>query len=944
MAGMCAGGPGVTSPDFSARLFYMARRKRSPNGKSRSKAKRQGFVEEPVELLAPTRVTSTWWKWFPILFTMVVTFIVFIPSLDNPFVSWDDDHYIFNNHQLHYRDGIKSIWFDVFKHKDPKYLQPNREDRVSHQYYPLLFTVFWLEFRFHEFFNDADPNKTIDQNMREGKMTAFSFHLISVLMHMLNVMLLIMCFRALGLSNWVAWAATILFAIHPLQVSTVAWASERKNIMSLMFNLLSLMTYIKFRREGGTWRLIVALLLFQSALFSKTVALTLPAILFFTDRLLEKGWRPNLVFNSILRAAPFVALSCIAAWTTIKVEDRARTIPIQDKERPLVAPAVLLFYPAQMLVPTNLAPIYPSWTYDHDEPTNHQRDLTQHPLWYLPLVGVLALAGLIIAYRRKLGPHFMWGLLYYCITQLPMLGIKDINYFQFSFVAEHYFYNGSVGLFLMLALAISTMCRRLPGIDRDTAPSRGEEQQTADGTLLGGFAMSTKIATALVLAASAVYGSITYRYCEVWSSAEAFWQRTIEVNEYCWPAYYNTANARRRAAEETADPEKRNRLLEEAAQRYEKVAEIHLKIKQPFDQLIDARRRQGRIDLAYDASVRASKRFGSLPQYHHSAGSFALELKMFQEAYDYFVTALKIYHALDASGNRREMASCYEGASTAALGLKNWKDAETAAMRAAELYLALGLKDKAAAAYSVAAGAAKNQGRDKESEEYYRKATDLLERNAGDGVSGAQKFVSAAQIAAAQGDTQRAQDNYRKAVDIILAEADANLAGNLNVEAANFFRQAGDGAKTAGWHEEANQHYRKAIDTYVAEAQPHFDDGKNAEASTLIYRAALVSISAGWVQEGVELYERAAQGFNAAGDKAVAAQDFCEAFRAYRNAFRMYRGGHDSAKALAIDPNHPDEVESAMIATKNRLHELMGTAHDAMQSARAKCEDADSAE
>jgi tetratricopeptide (TPR) repeat protein len=413
------------------------------------------------------------------------------------------------------------------------------------------------------------------------------------------------------------------------------------------------------------------------------------------------------------------------------------------------------------------------------------------------------------------------------------------------------------------------------------------------------------------------------------------------VNPYCWPAYYNTANSRRRDAEETTDPQERNRLLEEAAQRYEKVAEIHLKIKQPFDQLISTRERQGKIDLAYDAAVRAGERFGGLPEYHHFAGKYALDLQKNEESYKHFLAAIQVYHATGATAKKNMIATCYEGASQAAIRLERWQDAELMAIKAAELYLLGKLNDKAAAAFSAAGYAAKKAGREKESQEYYNKASELLEKNAGEGLGAAQQYVSVAQIAASQGDMQRAQENYRKAIDIILEEAKARFASNRNVDAAKMLRQAGDGAKAGGWPDEAELHYRKAIDTMVAEAQLLYDDGRTSEGGVVMYHAALAANAAGWTQEAIDLYEKAGTSFDIAGEKESSDQNHCIAFKSYRNAFRMYRGARDAAAAAAGDADQPDDVQAAMTAARERLHEQMGIAHDAMEAARAKCEGAE---
>jgi len=668
-------------------------------------------------LRPPTPAPTFKERWLPVLLIAAVAFVAYLPCLDNGFVSWDDDHYIYKNHQVHYPDGIKSIWFDVFVHGDKKFQGEGRtEDRVSHQYYPMVFTLYWLEFKMYQWFGNADPYLTIEENIEHGNMGGFLFHLDSVLLHMVNVMLLIFCFRQLGVSNWVAWAATLLFALHPMQASSVAWAAERKNIISLLFYLLSLMSYIKLRRDRRPWtqkwwRYALALVLYQSALFSKTVSLTLPVMLFFTDRLLERRWDLRLIGNSLLRIAPFAALSCVAAWTTINVEDRARTIPITDQQRPLLPAATLLWYAYKMLLPLNQSPVYSLW------PVN-----AAEFAWYLPSLAVLLFAVLVIVFRKRLAPAFLWALLFYCVTQGPMLGIKNINYFQFAYVADHYFYHGAVGLMLMLALAIGWLADRIqPG-------GRGR-----------------MIATGIVCVLGLAWGVRTFTYVNTWTNAETFWGHILARHPNCWPGWYNTANARKREAidiiarlekpklteeerttlrnqaealraevAQDGRPTKANRLkilrayqsmersqwpdltpdaiaelekrrdtlLADAAERYQKVKEIHKQISQPYDQWISVCTVQKDWCAAFAAADEAAHRFPQLVNYHEQAGRFAYHCEKFAESLDAYQRAAKLQEAM------RNKSAAVENLTYAAISAEKVDDLTLAAellLRAGQL-------------------------------------------------------------------------------------------------------------------------------------------------------------------------------------------------------------------------------------------------------------------
>jgi hypothetical protein len=134
----------------------------------------------------------------------------------------------------------------------------------------------------------------------------------------------------------------------------------------------------------------------------------------------------RLDVESVLRIAPLVLMSVLAADTTSHMEDRARKVPLVAHQRPFVAPATVWFYPVKLLVPVNQLPIYNLWNPDpvHEDRWHPAAD----PKWWLPLIGAAAAGWALFHWRRKiterLGPHFWWGLGFYLITQFPMMGWK----------------------------------------------------------------------------------------------------------------------------------------------------------------------------------------------------------------------------------------------------------------------------------------------------------------------------------------------------------------------------------------------------------------------------------------------------------------------------------------------------------------------------------------
>jgi tetratricopeptide (TPR) repeat protein len=428
---------------------------------------------------------------------------------------------------------------------------------------------------------------------------AVGFHVVSVFFHCVCVFLLIALLRSLGLNTWVASVAAALFALTPINVASVAWAAERKNILSMMFYMLALLSYLRFRRQGGWYWYVGCILLHQSALFSKTVSVTFPMMVVLTDRLIDRRWSGE----SLLRAAPLAIQSMIAAGITMEVEDRARSIPIEDPQRPLVAAAAIWFYVLKAVAPVGLLPIYPLW----------------HPSWgeirwLLPLLGLLGAGWLLWAFRRRISPYMFWAAALYLVTTAPMLGFRNINYFQFAFVADHYFYHGGIGLFVLIALLLDALRRRL------------------------GVAAARHAITGVAAAACLTFAGLTWARCDDWQGVESFWFKTItgdrslrfddwagddsfwadkHANRNCWPAHYNLGNqairdamAAVRESQTSDDPDARKAgretytkkmeeasvLFAEAARAHRDADPKHRELWQAYEKWIEAEYHLARMD------------------------------------------------------------------------------------------------------------------------------------------------------------------------------------------------------------------------------------------------------------------------------------------------------------------------------------------------------------
>ena len=170
---------------------------------------------------------------------ILLTLVVYLPVIHCGYV-WDDDAYVTANPLLTDANGLKRIWFSF--------------DSPS-QYFPLVYTTFRIEHAFWGF----DP---------------LGYHLVNVLIHIINALLVWLVLSKLGIRG--AWLAGAIFALHPVNVESVAWITERKNTLSTLFYLLTIIAWLRYEENSNHWYYKLAFGTFALSLFAKTTACMLP--------------------------------------------------------------------------------------------------------------------------------------------------------------------------------------------------------------------------------------------------------------------------------------------------------------------------------------------------------------------------------------------------------------------------------------------------------------------------------------------------------------------------------------------------------------------------------------------------------------------------------------------------------------------------------------------
>ena len=275
------------------------------------------------------------------------------------------------------------------------------------------------------------------------------FHLVNVLLHALNALLAWLLLRRLGL-RW-AWLAAAVFALHPVHVESVAWISERKNVLSGLFFLFAIAGYFRYEDEGGLAWYGASLTAFALSLLSKPVTATLPVILPLLS------WARGKKFDrrALAGLLPFLALSLGAGIFTILAEtdvvgvEMKRTIfHFSSAQHLLWACRALWFYPLKLIWPVNLAFSYGRWSLD-------PREAAQW-LWVLAAFGA---GGLGWLFKDRMGRGAWAGLGFYAVTIAPMLGLASLYTLRFALVADHYQYLASLGLIAVGAGGLSRLIR-----------------------------------------------------------------------------------------------------------------------------------------------------------------------------------------------------------------------------------------------------------------------------------------------------------------------------------------------------------------------------------------------------------------------------------------------------------------------------------------------------
>lgn len=418
-----------------------------------------------------------------IVFLMIICLAAFGRIAENDFISYDDDLYITENPHIQSGFNTESIQWSF--------------TTVHHSYWhPLTWLSHMLDWKL--FGADASGH-----------------HLISLFFHIITAILLFLFLNKTTHNIWPSAFVAAFFALHPLRVESVAWAAERKDVLSMFFAMATLYTYAFYAENRKISKYFLCLFCFALALMSKPMMVTLPCVLLLFDYWPLQRWqtassdstgsRQQFAGRILREKIPFfmlaIAASILAFWAQNKVGAMVNTSDIAFVERCYNAIVSYVMYLTKILWPAKLAIFYP---------------LTLPlSLWkvFISAVILLFITAVVLYFSRKL-PFMFTGWFLYLGTLVPVIGLVQVGD---QAMADRYTYLPSIGIFIILVWGIYTLFNK--------------------EFFRKFFLFPTAMVILIVLAI------LTYRQCGYWKNSIVLYHHALSVTEKNYKIHHNMGAA-----------------------------------------------------------------------------------------------------------------------------------------------------------------------------------------------------------------------------------------------------------------------------------------------------------------------------------------------------------------------------------------------------------------
>jgi len=524
----------------------------------------------------PTKVTTagvgvqappSWYSrdWLCGLLLILLVILAYTPVWQAGFI-WDDDIMLTSNPCIVGPLGLKEIWMT------------NAADIC-----PLVITTFWVE---HALWG----------------LEPLPYHLVNIVMHGACAVLLWRVLRSLRVPG--AWLGAALWALHPVQVESVAWITEMKNTESCLFFLLSILFFVKWLRSKELngqkrvgWDYALSLLFAALAMASKSSTVILPVVLCLCAWWIEGRWH----WRDMTRVLPIflmsVAASALSIWTqTLRPGILADPQWVRPwPQRLATAGDAVWFYLGKLLWPDPLITIYPRWQVDAGQWVS-----------YLPLLAVVVTFSVLWLKRQVWSRGCFFAFAYFMTALLPVLGLIDPFISRYSLVFDHFQYLASIG---PLALAGAGLARSSDLV----VPQRPW--------------LRSAICAGLLL----ILGIVSWQRTWVYKSEEILWIDTVAKNPDCWLGHYNVGNAFVRKGQE-----------DDAILQYRKALEINPNYAEAHGNLGNSLIKRGHLDDAIAQYQKAVEINPNLAQAHANLGNALFQKRQVGAAIEQYQKAVII--------------------------------------------------------------------------------------------------------------------------------------------------------------------------------------------------------------------------------------------------------------------------------------------------------------
>ena len=446
-------------------MLYLAKSAVVPMARKKSFSDKSGKLPVRKNNVPVSSGLQIKWIWISII--LLLTFISYYPALKCQFTSWDDPLYILENYL------VKNLSFENIK----KIF--SFDNAVALNYHPVTILSFAIDYHF-------------------SKLNPFQYHLVNIIFHLLNTFLVfIFILRLTDKKLFPAVFVSLFFGIHPMHVESVAWISERKDVLYAFFFLSSLLFYLKFNRTKKTKFLVITFLLFILSVLSKAMAVVLPIIMLLIDYFQDR----KITMKIIAEKIPFFLVSVFGGIIAINIQLKSAIAYYETfslLHRISFGFYGFFTYLIKMFVPVHLSSFYP-----YPLEGSH----IAYPVsFYIPVFsGILLfilLAVLFFFKQKKMKPLF-FGMGFYFVTILFVLQFISVGQ---AIMAERYTYISYIGLFFPIGILLNEYA----------------EQKSL---------IKFRIYFTITIVAS-VFSYLTFERTMVWKNTGTLWSNVIDQYPY----------------------------------------------------------------------------------------------------------------------------------------------------------------------------------------------------------------------------------------------------------------------------------------------------------------------------------------------------------------------------------------------------------------------------